>query len=239
MAHRRHGDWSELFSALFRLDVYLSASSRCATICCSSAIEHFDLSDLQVDLPPRATLCPDANIASERAKDRAMKYNPNDIITSAQKLSRRTLLVGALQLGVVTALGARMRFLQVQEAEKFRLLAEENRINMRLLPPTRGVMFDRDGRPVAANVPNYRILLVREETEDVNQVLAQLQKLIAINPSDLEKARKELSRRSAFVPVTITENLNWNDFARVAANAPALPGLLTDCLLYTSPSPRD
>ena len=99
-----------------------------------------------------------------------MKYNPNDIINSAQKLSRRALLVGALQLGVVTALGARMRFLQVKEAEKFRLLAEENRINMRLLPPARGIMFDRDGRSVAANVPNYRILLVREETEDVDQV---------------------------------------------------------------------
>ena len=157
-----------------------------------------------------------------------MKYNPNDIINAAQKLSRRALLVGALQLGVVTALGARMRFLQVKEAEKFRLLAEENRINMRLLPPARGIMFDRDGRPVAANVPNYRILLVREETEDVEQVLTQLQKLIAINPNDLEKARRELSRRSAFVPVTVTENLSWSDFARVAANAPALPGLLTD-----------
>ena len=157
-----------------------------------------------------------------------MKYNPNDIINSAQKLSRRALLVGALQLGVVTTLGARMRFLQVKEAEKFRLLAEENRINMRLLPPARGIMFDRDGRSVAANVPNYRILLVREETEDVDQVLTQLQKLIAISPSDLEKARRELSRRSAFVPVTIAENLNWNDFARVAANAPALPGILTD-----------
>ena len=43
-----------------------------------------------------------------------MKYNPNEIINSAQKLSRRALLVGALQLGVVTALGARMRFLQVK-----------------------------------------------------------------------------------------------------------------------------
>ena len=114
-----------------------------------------------------------------------MKYNPNEIINSAQKLSRRTLLVGALQLSVITALGARMRYLQVKEAEKFRLLAEENRINMRLLPPARGIMFDRDGRPVASNVPNYRILLVREDTEDVDQVLTQLQKLIAITPSDL------------------------------------------------------
>jgi len=82
-----------------------------------------------------------------------MKYNPNEIINSAQKLSRRTLLVGALQLSVITALGARMRFLQVKEAEKFRLLAEENRINMRLLPPARGIMFDRDGRQLPAMYP--------------------------------------------------------------------------------------
>ena len=74
-------------------------------------------------LSPYATLCPDANNASKRVEGHKMKYNPNDIINSAQKLSRRALLVGALQLGVVTALGARMRFLQVKEAENFRLLA--------------------------------------------------------------------------------------------------------------------
>ena len=154
-----------------------------------------------------------------------MKYDANEILKSENKLSRRGLLVGCLQVGVIVGLGARMRFLQVKEAQKYRLLAEENRINMRLLPPARGIIFDRDGRIIAENIPNYRVIMVREDAIDLEAVLLSLQQLIHIAPNDLEKSRKELGRRSAFVPVAIAENLSWEDFAKVAANAPALPGI--------------
>jgi len=157
-----------------------------------------------------------------------MKHNINEILKSSQQLSRRTLLVAGFQVGIIAALGARMRFLQVKEAEKYRLLAEENRINVRLLPPARGIMLDREGRAIAENVPNYRVIMVREDTSDVEAVLSKLQQLIFIESKDLEKAHKELGQRSAFVPVTITENITWEDFAKVAANSPALPGILTE-----------
>ena len=157
-----------------------------------------------------------------------MKSTSKNILNSTKQLSRRALLIGALQLGIITALGARMRFLQVSEAEKYRLLAEENRINVRLLPPSRGLIFDRNGRPVAENLPNYRLGLIREDAGDIESTFTKLQNLIYIRPKDLAKARKELSRVSSFVPVTITENLSWANFTRVAANAPALPGVFTD-----------
>ena len=142
-----------------------------------------------------------------------MNQAAHEKLKSANQLSRRALLIGFVQIGIIVALGARMRFLQVKEAKKYRLLAEENRINVHLLPPVRGIMFDRDGKIIADNVPNYRIIMVRESATDVETVLEQLQKLIYIKPTDLEKARKQLKRRSAFVPVTITENLNWKSFA--------------------------
>ena len=157
-----------------------------------------------------------------------MNQTAHEILKSANQLSRRAFLIGFVQIGIIIALGARMRFLQVKEAKKYRLLAEENRINVHLLPPVRGIMFDRDGKIIADNVPNYRIIMVRESATDVETVLEQLQKLIYIKPTDLEKARKQLKRRSAFVPVTITENLNWKSFAKVAANAPTLPGISTE-----------
>ena len=157
-----------------------------------------------------------------------MNQTAHEILKSANRLSRRAFLIGFVQIGIIIALGARMRFLQVKEAKKYRLLAEENRINVHLLPPVRGIMFDRDGKIIADNIPNYRIIMVRESATDVETVLEQLQKLIYIKPTDLEKARKQLKRRSAFVPVTITENLNWKSFAKVAANAPTLPGISTE-----------
>ena len=157
-----------------------------------------------------------------------MQNTQKSNLSSVKTISRRALLVGGLQLGIIAALVTRMRFLQVTEAEKYHLLAEENRINVRLIPPSRGLIFDREGRPIAENLPNYRVGIVREEAGDVEAVLKKLQKLIYIRPKDLKKARKELSQKSAFVPVTITENLIWDDFAKVAINAPTLPGIFTD-----------
>ena len=64
------------------------------------------------------------------------------------RITRRGLMLLGLQFGVIGALGWRMRDLQILQNEKYRLLAEENRINIRLLPPARGNILDRDGRPL-------------------------------------------------------------------------------------------
>ena len=92
-----------------------------------------------------------------------MKRNPREIEQTHRKLSRRALVVGGLQLGFVGALGMRMRYMQVDQADEFRLLAEENRVNIRLIAPSRGELFDRNGIPLARNVPSYRLVMVRED----------------------------------------------------------------------------
>jgi len=68
-----------------------------------------------------------------------MKRNTRDTDESARRISRRALVVGAAQLGIVGTLGYRMQSLQIDQADQFRLLAEENRINIRLIPPARGL----------------------------------------------------------------------------------------------------
>ena len=49
-----------------------------------------------------------------------------------------------------------MRDLQIRQSEHFSLLAEENRVNLRLIPPARGIITDRHGRLLAGNRQNYR-----------------------------------------------------------------------------------
>ena len=80
---------------------------------------------------------------------------------------------------MIGALGWRMRDLQIVQNERYRLLAEENRINIRLIPPARGIIFDRDGRLMAGNRQNYRIVMVREQAGDPEAVLARLASIIA------------------------------------------------------------
>jgi len=154
-----------------------------------------------------------------------MKRTPRDNAESHRRISRRAMMLGAMQLGFAGILAARMRYLQVENADQFRLLADENRINIRLIPPARGLIFDRNGVPLAVNRQNYRITVVREDAGDVDLVIERLKKLIAFNPASLEKSLKEMKQRSAFVPVTLAENLSWEQLSEVAVNAPILPGV--------------
>jgi penicillin-binding protein 2 len=129
-----------------------------------------------------------------------VKRNARDIEESNRMIGRRTLVMGGLFVGTSAVLAARMRYLQVERAADFRLLAEENRINVRLLPPERGLIFDRNGVLLAGNEQNYRITLVREDTDDVDAVLGELARIVNLDLAALERAREEIMRRPPFVP---------------------------------------
>jgi penicillin-binding protein 2 len=157
-----------------------------------------------------------------------MRRSPKETDESASLVTRRGLVLAGLQLGFMGVLGLRMRQMQVEEADSYRLLAEENRINVRLIPPSRGIIFDRHGVPIAQNAQNYRIIIVREDAGDVEETIARLRRLIALDEDDLDRNLKEMYRRSPFVPVTLADRLHWEDIAEVAVNAPALPGITPD-----------
>ncbi|MEM6741880.1 MAG: penicillin-binding protein 2, partial [Pseudomonadota bacterium] len=78
-----------------------------------------------------------------------MRRPPKDTEESARKISRRSAVMGAGMLAFMGVLAGRMRHMQVEQGDAFRLLAEENRVNLRLIPPTRGLIFDRNGRAIA------------------------------------------------------------------------------------------
>ncbi|RZW08822.1 MAG: penicillin-binding protein 2 [Rhodobacteraceae bacterium] len=154
-----------------------------------------------------------------------MRRSPKEVEESVGLLTRRGLVLGGVQLGFMGVLGLRMRQMQVEEAEQYRLLAEENRINMRLIAPSRGIIYDRHGIPVAENVQNYRIVIVREDAGDVEATIEKLRRIMPLDEAELDRALKEMYRRSPFVPVTLADRLTWEDLAEVAINAPVLPGI--------------
>ncbi len=154
-----------------------------------------------------------------------MRRPSRDTAESQRRITRRSLFLGGGMTAMVGALALRMRYLQVEQADQFRLLADENRINIRLIPPSRGRIFDRNGMTVAENVPSYRITMLREEAGDVENVLARLSQLVDLDPEELERARRDLERLRADTPVTVAERVSWADISRVAVNTPALPGV--------------
>jgi len=154
-----------------------------------------------------------------------MRRSPKDTEDSIAMISRRGLILGTGMAGFAVLLGSRMRQLQVNEADQFRLLAEENRINIRLLPPPRGQVFDRNGLLIAGNQQNYRVTIIRDEVDDPRQTLTNLSRLIPLSEEDIDDILDEMSKRSRLLPVTVADRLSWEDVSQVAVNAPALPGI--------------
>jgi len=144
---------------------------------------------------------------------------------SRRLITRRALGLGAIKLVVTGALLWRLRDMQLEQADAFRLLAEENRINLRLLPPTRGLIHDRNGVLLAGNEQNYRVVITRDDAGDIDLVLGRLQKLIGLPDDTIARAREDMLRNRPFVPITVAERLSWEEISAVDANAPALPGV--------------
>ncbi|MBK0397939.1 penicillin-binding protein 2 [Limibaculum sp. M0105] len=146
----------------------------------------------------------------------------------ARSTTRRGAILLGAQFLVAGALAWRMRQLQIVETEHYRLLAEENRINIRLIAPARAEIFDRNGVPLAVNRQNYRIVMVREQAGDPEEMLDRLARIIDIPDHEMRRILKEFRTKPAFVPVPIADFLDWESFAAVNANAPALPGVLPE-----------
>jgi penicillin-binding protein 2 len=139
--------------------------------------------------------------------------------------TRRALLLGGAQLALFGSLAGRLYYLQAVNASQYALLADENRINHRLVPPDRGRIFDRNGLPLARNSPTYRVLVVREQTTDLHATLKALARLIALPEQRIQEVIAEVHARRPFVPLTVREDLNWTEVARVSINSPDLPGV--------------
>ena len=142
--------------------------------------------------------------------------------------NRRAVLLAAGQLTIFAGLSGRMYYLQVLEADRYRVLAEENRISLRLLPPPRGVVLDRRETPLAINVQIYRLVVVPEQAKNMDEMLTRLARLVKVSDHDRRRVRREARRRRAFVPITVRENLTWEEVSRIEVNAPDLPGITID-----------
>ncbi|MCB1680751.1 MAG: penicillin-binding protein 2 [Alphaproteobacteria bacterium] len=142
--------------------------------------------------------------------------------------SRRTVLVGGMQLIGLGVLGGRLAYLQVVEGNRYKVLSDKNRINVRLISPPRGLIVDRFGVPLAVNVENFQVHIIREQTQDMQASLLALQKLIPLDNQTIGSVIEQSRRVPKFVPVKVKEELTWEEVAKIEVNLPDLPGLLID-----------
>ncbi|CAN5434544.1 penicillin-binding protein 2 [soil metagenome] len=141
---------------------------------------------------------------------------------------RRTFVVGGLTALGVTALTGRLAQLQLVQAQEYSTLATANQFNFRLVPPPRGRILDRNGVVIAGNRPSFRVLVVRDETKDLDQTLDLLGRLL---PDTIDRRRaiiRDVNAAPRFSPVPVKSDLTWEEFAKVNLYAPELPGVMAD-----------
>lgn len=158
----------------------------------------------------------------------AMNFSDSQDNERARRFTRRAFLMGGFQMAVLTVLGGRLAWLQIAEGQRYRTLAENNRINLRILAPSRGQIVDRFGVPLAINTQNFRVLMVPEQAGDVERALRALQKLIAVDERDVRRLLKQVSKSPSFAPLEVRDNLTWSEVARVEVNLTDLPGIAID-----------
>lgn len=145
--------------------------------------------------------------------------------TQTYSFSRRAVVLGTAQAGVGMVLAGRMAWLSVVENEQYKLKAESNRVSNTLIPPRRGWLLDRTGKPLASNRTDFRIDLIPDRIVDKDKLLAELTRLLALAPEDLARIETDLKRAGGFRPVQVAENLDWDRFAAVLVRQPELPGV--------------
>ena len=140
-------------------------------------------------------------------------------------LTRRAAILGTGQAILFAALAERMYQLQIVEADRYLVLADENRINLQLLAPTRGRILDRFGAALADNQQNYRVVVIAEQAGDITATLDALARLIEIGEADRRRVSRDIRRKHPFVPVAVRGNLSWDEMARIEVAIPELPGV--------------
>lgn len=143
----------------------------------------------------------------------------------ARLMTRRAALLAGGEFALLGALVGRLYYLQVVEASRYTTLADANRISVRLLTPRRGRILDRFGVVIATNQPTYRAVIAADEVGDIDTTLDAIAVLISLDVADRRRVLRDIHRKHAFVPVTIRENLTWDEMARIEVRAPELPAV--------------
>ncbi len=140
--------------------------------------------------------------------------------------TRRGFVLGAAQTGLGTILVGRMAWLSIVDHEQYKALAERNRVNLSLIPPRRGWIVDRHGKPLALNKTVFRVDIIPDRLIDKDATLDELQQLLGFDADERQRITDDIEASTGFQPVQIAENLDWNRYAAVTVRVQDLPGVV-------------
>src|SRR6059058_4636557 len=133
-------------------------------------------------------------------------------ITAAHQsitFSRRMLLLSGVEAAVGTILIGRMGWLAIAQNAKYQLLSESNRVQLIPVPPRRGWIIDRNGKPIAINKASFRVDLIPQQIVNGPHIIGKLQRLLDLPPDEVDRITRELAASRGFQPVSVADNIAY------------------------------
>ena len=137
----------------------------------------------------------------------------------------RALVAGVIVSLLLVVVMARLVVLQYIDHGHYTTLSDDNRVRLHAVPPTRGLIRDREGRILAQNLPSYTLELVPERVSDVEATIAGLRELIEIDDRDVERLRSRWRRARPFEGLPLRFRLSQDEVARLSVNLHRFPGV--------------
>lgn len=138
----------------------------------------------------------------------------------------RLVIMGLFMAMLVAMLIYRYYDLQIVNYQDYATQSDRNRVHVQPIPPTRGLIFDRNGTLLADNKPSYTLTIVSSSQTELNNTIELLKTLIDITPEDLGKFYKlKKQQRHHLDPVPLKYNLTEDEIARLAVNQHLLDGV--------------
>ncbi|MGE4430486.1 MAG: penicillin-binding protein 2 [Sphingobium sp.] len=155
------------------------------------------------------------------------KLTPKHITEASLSFTftRRAMVLGGIQGGVGLLLASRMAWISVAENEKYSLMSESNRVNLTLVPPRRGWIIDRHGKPLARNRTDFRVDIIPDRLRNKDAVVTTLARLLTLPPNTVERISEDLEKAAGFQPVQVSDKLSYEQYATVSVRLPDLPGV--------------
>jgi penicillin-binding protein 2 len=114
--------------------------------------------------------------------------------------------------------------LQINQFQDFATDSDNNRVHVRPAPPTRGIIYDRNGEIIADNRPTSNLAIIRERSGDLDQLITKISSLITLSDDDIKRFYTRLKRQKPFEPTPLKFNLTEKEQAILAVNQHILEG---------------
>ena len=153
------------------------------------------------------------------------KWQRITAVHQSLSFSRRMMFVGGAQAAFGALLAGRMAYLSIAQNEKYQLLSESNRVQLIPVPPRRGWIVDRNGKPIAINRSSFRVDLIPQQIVDRQKIVADLAVLLALPSDEVDRINGELDDARGFKPVSVADNIPYEHYAAITVRQPELPGV--------------